>query len=64
MRLVDQHFPCHHKYFKLFNRNNIKSSRSCMSSMNNVIQKHTSKIMKDPASSTIKNEKNSLYYGW
>ena len=58
MRLVDKHFPCHYKYFKLFNRNSIKSNCSCMSSMNNVIQKHNSKIMKDPASSTIKNEKS------
>ena len=24
MRLVDKYFPCHDKYYKLFNRNNIK----------------------------------------
>ena len=35
MRLVDKHFPCHHKYYKLFGRNNIKISYSCMPSMNN-----------------------------
>ena len=50
MRLVDKHFPRHHKYYKLFNRNNIKLSYSCMPNMNNVIRKHNSKIMKNAAS--------------
>ena len=45
MRLIDKHFPRHHK---LFNRNNVKLSYSCMPSMKNVIQKHNSKIMEDP----------------
>ena len=53
-RLVDMHFPCHHKYYKLFNRNNIKLTYSCMPNMNNVIRKHNSKIMKNPAPSTTK----------
>ena len=53
MRLADKHFPRHCKYYKLFNRNNIKLGHNCMHSMN-VIRKHNSKIMKDPAPSTIK----------
>ena len=36
MRLVDKHFSRHHKYYKLFNRNNIRLSYSCNSKMNNV----------------------------
>ena len=52
MKLVDKHFPRHHKYYKLFSRNNIEVSYSCIPSMNNVIQKHNSEIMKDPAPST------------
>ena len=48
MRLIDKHFPCHHKFHKFFNRNKIKLSYSCISSMENVIQKHNSKIMEDP----------------
>ena len=48
MRLIDKHFPSHHKFHKLFNHNNIKLSYSCMPSMKNVIQKHNSKIMEDP----------------
>ena len=54
MRLADKHFPRHHKYYKLFNRNNIKLSYSCMPNMNNIIRKHNSKIMKNPAPSTTK----------
>ena len=54
MRLVNTHFPRHHKCYKLFNRNNIKLSYSCMPDMNNVIRKHNSKIMKNPAPSTTK----------
>ena len=37
MRIVDKDFPRHHQYYKLFNRNNIKLSYSCMPNMNNVI---------------------------
>ena len=48
MRLIDKQFPSHHKFHKLFSRNNIKLSYSCMPSMKNVIQKHNSKIMEDP----------------
>ena len=54
VRFVHKLFHCHHKYHKLFNRNNIKLSYSCMPNTNNAIQKHNCKIMKDPALSTIK----------
>ena len=54
MRLIEKHFPRHHKYYKLVNRNNIKLSYSCMPTMNNVIRKHNSKIMKNPVPSTTK----------
>ena len=48
MRLIDKHFPCHHKFYKPFNRNDVKLRYSCIPSMKNVIQKHNSKILKDP----------------
>ena len=48
MKLIDKHFPSHHRFHKLFNRNNVKLSYSLMPSMKNVIQKHNSKIMEDP----------------
>ena len=47
-RLIDKHFPRHYKFYKLFDRNNVKLSYSYMPSMKNVIQKHNSKIMEDP----------------
>ena len=55
MRLIDKHFPSHHKFHKLFNRNNVKLSYSCMPSMKNVIQKHNSKIMEDPKTNQQQN---------
>ena len=54
MGLVSKHFPRDHKYYKLFNRNNIKLSYNCMPNMNNVIRKYNSKIMKNPSASTTK----------
>ena len=48
MRLIDKHFPSHDKFHKLFNRNNVKPSCSCMPRMKYVIQKYNSKIMEDP----------------
>ena len=54
MRIGDEYFLHLHKYYKLFNRNNIKLSYSCMPGMNNVIQKHNSKIMNNVAPCTIK----------
>ena len=54
MRLVDKYFPRHHKYHKLFNRNNIKLNYSCVPNMSNAIEKDNSKIMKNPAPSTTK----------
>ena len=48
MRLIDKHFLSHYKFHKLFNRNNVKLSCSCMSSMKNFIQKHNSMITEDP----------------
>ena len=55
MGLADKHVPCHHNYYKLFNRNNIELSYRCMPNMNNVIRKHNSKIINNPAPSTAKN---------
>ena len=48
MRLIDKHLSRHHKFHKLFKRNDIKISYSYMPSMKNVIQKHNSKVMEDP----------------
>ena len=45
MSLVQKHFPPHHQYRSLFNKNNVKVSYSCVESMGNVIQSHNGKIL-------------------
>ena len=45
MKLVDKHFPHHHKFNKIFNRNTIKVSYSCMDNMESMIHKHNAKIL-------------------
>jgi hypothetical protein len=45
LKLVDKHFPRHHRYHKLFNRNNVKCSYSCMNNMAAIISSHNAKIV-------------------
>ena len=45
LALVDKHFPRHHRYHKLFNRNNVKTSYSCMNNMAAIISSHNAKIL-------------------
>ena len=35
LKLINKHFPRHHKFYKLFNKNNVKVSYSCMPNMKN-----------------------------
>ena len=46
LMLIDKHFPKHHKLRKVFNRNNVKVSYSCMPSMERVIDGHNSCILR------------------
>ena len=45
LRLVLKHFPKHHKYHSLFNKNNVKVSYSCMENMGSIINKHNKKVL-------------------
>ena len=45
LRLVSKHFPKHHKYHSLFNKNNVKVSYSCMENMGLIIKKHNKKVL-------------------
>ena len=45
LKLVDQFFPTNHRYRKLFNRNTIKVSYSCMQNMKQIINQHNAKIL-------------------
>ena len=46
LKLIQKHFPKHHKYHKLFNKNNIKVSYSCLPSIKASLNKHNKKILK------------------
>ena len=45
--LLDKHFPPHNKLYRLFNRNNVKISYSCMPSMNSYTYMHNHKVVND-----------------
>ena len=44
-KLIETHFPKHHRYHKLFNKNNLKLSYSCMPNMGQIISNHNKKIL-------------------
>ena len=46
-RILEKHFPEEHRYRKLFNRNTVKASYSCMGNMKSIISGHNSKVIYD-----------------
>ena len=46
LSLSDKHFPPRKKFHKIFNRNTIKISYSCMSNMKTIVNSHNCKIKK------------------
>ena len=45
LSLIAKHFPRHHKYRKLFNRNTVKVSYSCTTNMKAIIDGHNKSIL-------------------
>lgn len=45
LNLVKKHFPSNHRLHKIFNKNNIKLSYSCMPNMKSIINAHNATIM-------------------
>ena len=45
LQLIDKHFPKGHALHKLFNRNTVKVSYSCMNNMASIISGHNAKIL-------------------
>ena len=45
MKLIRKHFPKEHKFHKIFNKNTIKLSYSCMPNIESIITKHNNKIL-------------------
>ena len=48
INLVKKHFPKQHRFHKIFNKNNVKVSYSCMPNMKSIINKHNKKIDTPP----------------
>ena len=46
LNLLDTHFPKDNKLHKIFNRNNVKISYSCMDNMTNIINTHNKLVLK------------------
>ena len=55
LQLVDKHFPKEHKLNKIFNRNTVKVSYSCMPNTSNIVKSHNRKILENkPIRSTAR----------
>ena len=48
LKLINKHFPQNHKFYKLFNKNNVKVSYISMPNMKNITNTHNKKIIKPP----------------
>ena len=48
LNLIKKHFPKNHKFNKLFNKNTVKISYSCMPSVKSIINAHNKKILHPP----------------
>ena len=57
-KLIQKHFPKHHRYHKLFNKNNLKLSYSCMPNMKKIIDNHNKKILNDKNSEKVEKSCN------
>ena len=48
LQLVTKYFPRRHKLHKIFNRNTVKVSYSCMNNMSKIIKGHNKKVTSKP----------------
>ena len=46
IKLITKHFPAGHKLHKIFNKNTVKVSYSCMQNMNSIIKSHNDRTIK------------------
>ena len=54
LNLIDKHFPRDSRLHKIFNRNSIKVSYSCMENMSRIIDAHNKSILQKPAATPAK----------
>ena len=52
LRMIDKYFPRGHRYAKIFNRNTLKLSYSCMPNMAAIIKSHNSSVQKPATANT------------
>ena len=52
LNLVQRHFPRQHKYYKIFNKNDVKVSYSCMPNVKAAINGHNKKLLTPPHANT------------
>ena len=52
LALVRKHFPSTHRYYRIFNKNTIKLSYSCMPSMGSIIKQHNDRLL-NPVSNDV-----------
>ena len=57
IKLVKKHFPPHHKLHKIFNKNNMKVSYSCMDNLGAIIKNHNSAVLKPDSQDTNNSRK-------
>ena len=48
LSLIKKHFPRNHKFYRIFNKNNVKVSYSCMPNVKSFINGHNKKITSPP----------------
>ena len=48
LKLINNHFPRQHKFYKLVNKNNVKVSYRCMPNMKNIINTYNKKNNQSP----------------
>ena len=53
LNLSQKHFPGHHKYYKLFNKSNVKIGYSCMPNMKCIIQNHNTNLLSNHTTSVL-----------
>ena len=62
-RLLDKHFPKSHPLYKIFNRNTVKLSYSCMNNVTQIIKQHNKNVSnKKEKQSNSRNCKNKNEY--
>ena len=45
LKLIKNHFQIDHRFYKIFNKNNLKLNFSCMSNMCSLIKQHNCKVI-------------------